>query len=117
MPRIFRHYVPYYLLALLTMEGWIVFASTFASLHVPRIGSAPIYPGPGPLVPKTLVLSLLVVMMLHLWELYRQLMQNPRSQRRLLLLGSGRPAQIIADAVNGSHPDDLQVVLFGKGSR
>ena len=166
MPRIFRHYVPYYLLALLVMEGWIIFAATFASLHVPPIGSSPIYPGPGPLVPKALVLSLLVLMMLHLSELYdlgrvhgsrelllrlflafsgayllmaalsylapglslgrkayalsfvlsfttvvgirllyRQLIQNPRSQRRLLLLGSGRPAQIIVDAVNGSHPD------------
>ena len=167
MPRIFRHYVPYYLLALLAMEGWIVFASTFAILHVPRIGPFAIYPGPGPLVLRALVLSLLVLMMLHLWELYdrgqrvhglrelllrlflafsgayllmaalsylapglslgrkayalsfvlsftsvvgirllyRQLIQNPRSQRRLLLLGSGRPAQIIVDAVNGSHPD------------
>jgi len=166
MPRIFRHYVPYYLLALLAMEGWIVFASTFAILHMPRIGPFAIYPGPGPLVLRALVLSLLVLIMLHLWELYdlgrvhaprelllrlflafssayllmaalsylapglslgrrayalsfvlsfalvlsirllyRQLIQNPRSQRRLLLLGAGRPAQIIADAVNGSHPD------------
>ena len=38
MPRIFRHYVSYYLLALLAMEGWIIFASTFAILHVPRVG-------------------------------------------------------------------------------
>ena len=70
MPRIFRHYVPYYLLALLAMEGWIVFASTFAILHMPRIGPFAIYPGPGPLVLRALVLSLLVLIMLHLWELY-----------------------------------------------
>ena len=61
MPRIFRHYVPYYLLALLAMEGWVVFASTFAILHVPRIGPFAIYPGPGPLVLRALVLSLLVL--------------------------------------------------------
>ena len=93
MPRIFRHYVPYCLLALLTMEGWVVFASTFASLHVPRIGLPAMYPGPGPLVPKTLVLSLLVLMMLHLWEL-SYLAPG---------LSLGRRA--------------CQVVLFGKGSR
>jgi len=36
---------------------------------------------------------------------YEHLMRDAHNRRRLLLLGSGRPAQIIADAVNGSHPD------------
>ncbi len=165
MPRIFRHYVSYHLLALLGMEAWIVFASAFAGLQLDRLGLEPFDPGPGPILPKALVLTVLALILLHFCQLYdlrrvygrrelflrlflafagiyllmaalgystpalrlgrgafafsfvlsfiavfcirlayEHLLQSARNRRRLLLLGSGRPAQIIADAVNGSHP-------------
>ena len=166
MPRIFRHYVSYHLLALLVMEGWIVFASIFAGLQLDRLGLEAIPPGPGPALPKALALSFLVLTLLHLCQLYdlrrvfgrrelflrlflafagayfviaavgylapafrlgrrayvlsfvlsfptvfairlayNHLVRSDRNRRRLLLLGSGRPAQIIAEAVNGSNPN------------
>ena len=166
MARIFRHYVPYHLLALLAMEGWIVFASIFAGLQLDRLGFTPIQPGPGSALPKALVLSLLVPTMLYICQLYdprraygrrelflrllmafagayalmavvgyltsalrlgrgtyvlsfvlsfvalfcirstyERLLRSTRNRKRLLLLGSGRPAQIIAEAVNGSNPN------------
>lgn len=37
--------------------------------------------------------------------LYARSMRSSRTRRRVLLLGAGRPAQIIADTVNGSHPN------------
>lgn len=36
---------------------------------------------------------------------YYHLMRDARRRRRVLLLGSGRPAQIIADTVNGPNPN------------
>ena len=166
MPRLFRHYVSYYVLALLGMEAWIVFTSIFAGLQLDRLGLEPIQPGPGPALPKALALALLAMIVLHFCELYdlrrvygrrelflrlflafggayllmavigylvpplrlgrrayalsfvlslaavfclrlayRHLAQSARNRRRLLLLGSGRPAEIIADAVNGSNPN------------
>jgi len=166
MPRVFRHYVSYHLLALLAMEGWIVFASIFAGLQLVHLGLPPIKPGLGAALPKALTLSLFVLMMFYIAQLYdarrfygrrelflrlvlafagayalmavggvlapglylgrkayalsfifslaavfgmrltyERIMRSARNRRRLLLLGSGRPAEIIADAVNGSNPD------------
>ncbi len=36
---------------------------------------------------------------------YRRLLESARNRQRLLLLGAGRPAQIIAETVNGSNPN------------
>src|SRR5436190_604988 len=74
MPRIFRHYVPYRLLALPALEACVVFASVFAGLWLSRLVLEPIAP-------------------------------STRHRRRLLLLGSGRAAEVIAHAVNGSNPN------------
>src|SRR3990172_4638445 len=104
MPRIFRHYVPYYLLALLAMEGWVVFFSTFAILHVPRIGPFAIYPGPGPLVLKALVLSLLVLIMLHLWELYDLRRVHAPRELLLRLLLAFSSAYLLIAALNYLSP-------------
>ncbi len=166
MPRIFRHYVSSHVLALAAMEGCVVFASVFAGLELDRIGLEALQPGPGPALPKALALSLLVLTMLYVAQVYdlhhvygrhelllrvflafvgayllmamggylgsflllgrktyslsfllsfvavfgirlayRHSIRNPRNRRRLLLLGSGRPAEVIADIVNGSHPN------------
>lgn len=165
MLRIFRHYVSHRVLALLVMDGAAVFASIFAGPGLDRLGLAPIQPGPGPSLSKALVLTVIVLMMLYLAQLYdlsrgygrRELLlrllialggayllvaavgylgpalrlgrtayvlsftlcfiaifsvrliygrvgHNAGIRRRLLILGSSRPAQIIADAVNGAHP-------------
>ena len=165
MLRIFRHYVSYELLVLLALEWGVVFASIFAGLQLEHLGLDPIQPGPGAAVPKALTLSFLVVMMLHLCQLYnmrgvyerqelllrlllafagayllmavfgylgaplrlgrrtyalsfvvafstvfgirlayKRFVGSALNRRRLLLLGSGRPAEIIAEAVNGSNP-------------
>ncbi len=167
MPRLFRHYVSYPFLALLTLEGWIISALILVAVELDRLGLDSIQPGPGPAVAKAIVLSLLVQMMLYLCECYdlrrvrvygrrelflrlflafggayllmaaigylgptlslsrrayalsfvlslsavsglrlayRRLLESARTRRRLLLLGAGRPAQIIAETVNGSNP-------------
>jgi sugar transferase (PEP-CTERM system associated) len=153
-------------MTLLFVEGWILLASALVSLHFDPLGGESVRPGFWPSLFKAVVLSLLVLMVLHLTQLYDlrriygrrelflrlflafatayilmaaagylgpalhlgrrayalsfllsftavfasrlilgHLLQNARNRRRLLLLGSGRPAQIIADAVNGTDPN------------
>ena len=66
----FRHCVSHHLLALLSMEGWIVFVSLFAGLQLDRVGLAPVQPGPGRAIPKALALSLLVLTMFYVCRLH-----------------------------------------------
>lgn len=163
MPRIFRHYVSYHLLALLSTDAFVAFASILAGLHLEGFGPGPVTDGL--FVLKALTGTLLVMMVFHLSQrydthrvygrrelalrlllglgaayvliaalgypgsalrmgptaytlsfvfsfvgiltvqlLYSQVNPHSRNRRRLLLLGSGRPAQVIADTVNGSNP-------------
>jgi sugar transferase (PEP-CTERM system associated) len=166
MPRIFRHYVPYRLLALAALEACVVFASVFAGLRLSRLVLEPIPPGPGPGLPKAVALSVIVLALFYICDFYdlrraygrgeiglkvclalagaylvmaavgylsaalrleriayafsfvvsltmllgtrlifEHVAQSSRHRRRLLLLGSGRAAEVIAHAVNGSNPN------------
>jgi sugar transferase (PEP-CTERM system associated) len=177
MPRVFRHYISYDLLALMGIDAAGVLLSAFVGAPFSSIGYE--FVSPGAVLPKAALVMLSVVAMIHFWQLYdlqrtygrrelllrlllalipaylmiavagylasylrlgrgafvlsfafslaalfgihtafQALTGSRRRRRRLLLLGSGRPAQVIAETVNGANPNyELIGCLDGQGER
>jgi hypothetical protein len=66
MPRVFGHYVPATLLALITAEALIVFGSVFVGLLLPLFGLPAVQPAWGDAIPAAAALTLLVLATGHI---------------------------------------------------
>lgn len=83
MPRIFGHYVPSPLLALIAAEAATVFGSVFIGLGLPFLGIPAVRPAWGSAVLPAAVLTLLLLATIHVAGLYD--MRQAHGRRELLL--------------------------------
>jgi sugar transferase (PEP-CTERM system associated) len=83
MKRIFGHYVPAPLLALIATETLIVFGSVFVGLALPIVGIPGFAPAWGDSVPAAVALTLLVLATVHVAGLYD--MRQVYSRKELFL--------------------------------
>ena len=83
MPRIFGHYVPAPLLALITSQALIVFGSVFVGLLLPMFGLPAVQPAWGDAVPAAIALTVLVLATGHVFGVYD--LRQGYGRRELLL--------------------------------
>lgn len=68
--RIFKHYIPWYVLSLMIIDGVILCGSIYASLALKYLGFTSFWLGYGPIYPKAVSLTLMALLIFYVGNLY-----------------------------------------------
>lgn len=68
--RIFKHYIPWYVLSLMIADGVILFGSVYAGLAIKFLGFTSFWLGFEPIYPKACSLTLVAMLILYVGNLY-----------------------------------------------